>query len=172
MLRWRPSCRYFSIFFSIWLSDRPNPCYTRKEKGWPKEVKKIGLSLFINGFLNKHTDGAYLSFTTNTTIESEERYDLFFSNHILQVLVGLANMHAFDGHSCFVRVLEVHAEVWASCFARLCWILGIGWIASHFALYYLENVNVCFLIRASTTSLQVTYTNINTAFTRFKTVCL
>lgn len=83
----------------------------RKEKGWLKEVKKIGLSLFTNGFLNKHRDGAYLSFTTNTTIESEERYDLLFSNHILQVLVGLADMHAFNGHSCFVRVLEVHAEV-------------------------------------------------------------
>ena len=84
---------------------------SKKKKGWPKEVQKIGLSLFTNSFLNKHTDGAYLSFTTNTTIESEEGYDLFFSNHILQVLVGLANMHAFNGHSCFVRVLEVHAEV-------------------------------------------------------------
>merc|ERR1712221_12904 len=64
------------------------------------------------------TMGFSLSFTPNTAVESSEWNDLLLCNYILQVSVGLPDVHLLDGLSCLSGVLEVHAEIRTSCFAR------------------------------------------------------
>lgn len=83
------------------------------------------------------TDHAYLSFTSNATIESAEWNNLLFGYHILQISVGLAYMQTLNGHSRLVCVLEVHTKIRTSRFTRLCWILWIGCVPSHLVLFYL-----------------------------------
>lgn len=77
----------------------------------------------------------YLSFSSNTTVESLERDDFFVFHDVLEVLDGTAQWHVLNGMSDLSGVLEVHSQVGAARFNRLGRVLRFSRIASHLYNY-------------------------------------
>ena len=56
----------------------------------------------------RHTPNLSLSTTTNSTAEAAERYGLLVLHDVLQEALGLEELHALDGHSRLMGVLEMN----------------------------------------------------------------
>lgn len=122
---------YFLTRYKKYAKKKPAALVTELDFKWQGMLEKK------TQLIPTATDHAYLSFTSNATIESAEWNNLLFGYHILQISVGLAYMQTLNGHSRLVCVLEVHTKIRTSRFTRLCWILWIGCVPSHLVLFYL-----------------------------------
>lgn len=102
-----------------------NSCFHNRDRF------KLARYSAIKYSIPRAADHAYLSLTSNATIESTEWNDLLLGYHILEISVCLANMQTLNSDSRLVSVLEVHTKIRASCFTRLCRVFWIGCVPSH-----------------------------------------
>lgn len=72
-----------------------------------------------------------LGTSANTSVESDEGNTSLVLNDVLEVSLGLAQVHAFDHFGGFAGVLEVNTDVFAARFATLCGVARFCHITPH-----------------------------------------
>jgi len=79
-----------------------------------------------------------LSASTGRFVVSEEGNTSFVFDDVLQVLLSLSEIHAFEHFGRFSGVFEVDSDVVASSFARFGGVFGFGHVFAHFWIFWEE----------------------------------